>query len=230
MERQNQFLFLYPIGEYFDIEIQNGSFSYTQSVLLPNSDEFLRRLESAQSESEKKEIRAEARVARAENYRLIYSEVLNSCIDLRYRAKDFVINFAVFDDKSPSDIVSIKSGDRIIKVGLSFKEHTTKRKDGTYPYPDQDYILDQISPLNRLVIGGFHIWDCVERVAKRAYERGINVLVDEDLTEFLDSRINYPSGFRKDIYPSYSPKKLEGRMFEMFMEARKGRPWLWQQY
>ena len=60
---------------------------------------------------------------------------------------------------------------------MDAKTHRTKRADETYPYPDQDYMLDQVLPANHIRVAGFHMWDCVEKFARRAHERGVDVLV-----------------------------------------------------
>lgn len=73
------------------------------------------------------------------------------------------------------------------------------------------------------------MWDCVEKLAKRAYEKGLDVLVDEDLTEFFSWRLRDPN-FRVDKYSTYNPKKDGPVFFKNFMEARKQKPWLWQNY
>ncbi|MGM5488181.1 MAG: hypothetical protein ACQESG_04495 [Nanobdellota archaeon] len=78
-----------------------------------------------------------------------------------------------------------------------------------------------------LRLGGFHLWDCVERVAKRAYNRGLDVLVDEDLTELFTSRMQLPE-FRTDRYPCY--RAPEHPYYQEFLHQRKGKPWLWQDY
>lgn len=162
-------------------------------------------------------------------FREEYKNALNSCIDLRYRGRGFEIIYANFLSHKISDIVGILPSDRIIDTGLDFKTHTTKRKDNTYLYPDENYILNNIGDSERLVVSGFHMWDCVERLAKKAYKKGMDVLVDEDLTEFLPSRIQ-DSSFRLDAYPSFNPRNSERGFFQEFMEARKQRPWLWQDY
>jgi len=163
------------------------------------------------------------------SFREHYKKALNSSISLRYRQKGFEIVYANFFSHSISDVVNVLPADRIIDVGIDFATHTTKRSDGTYLYPDENYILDKIGKAKKIIVAGFHMWDCVERLARRAYEKGIETLVDEDLTEFLPSRIQDPF-FRLDIYPSFNPKKMCNGFFDEFMSARKERPWLLQKY
>lgn len=151
----------------------------------------------------------------AEEYAKRYFSLMNQAIDLRYRQKDFGINFAVFDDTPIFDSIQLRERDRIIKVGLSLEEHRKQKI-----YPDPDFVLSQLGNVNILRVAGFHLWDCVERIAKRAYERGIDVLVDEDLTELFKYCINpeiCPS-FRTDFYPSCPVKDPLG--------SRAEKPWL----
>lgn len=158
-----------------------------------------------------------------------YKKTLNRCINIRYRQKGYAIVYALFNGHEISDVIEIQPSDKIIEVGLDFKTHTTKQSNGEYLYPDQDYTLNQLNGVRIIRIAGFHMWDCVERLAKRAYEKGLDVLVDEDLTEFFAWRIK-EEDFRIDKYPTYNAKKYQGSMFKDFMEARKERPWLWQNY
>jgi len=164
-----------------------------------------------------------------ENFKKEYGNTLNQCIDLRYRQKGFGINYVIFDNHPISEVVNVQIPDRIIEAGIDYKTHTAKQPDGTYLYPDPDYILDQLPKLKTLTIGGFHLWDCVERLAKRAYERELDVLVDEDLTELFAGRLNDPD-FRIDRFPSFDPTKDCKFLFEFFMNARRDKPWLWQNY
>lgn len=186
-----QFIFLYPIPEIIDFEIENRGRSENGGV---------------------------------DSFRKKYKKLLNASIDSRYRQKDFGINYAVFNGSPISDVIDLHQSDRIVEVGLDFKTHTTK-----HLYPDQDYLLDQFNGTQVLRIAGFHMWDCVERLAKKAYERGLDTLVDEDLTEFFTVRLNDPD-FKIDKYPTYNPRQKQGSVFDMFTEVRKERPWLWQNY
>jgi len=155
-----------------------------------------------------------------------YRNALNSCINFRYRKNDFGINFVVFDDTKVSDIIIRNPEDNIIKTGSKFgiKEN--------FSYANPDFLIDSldVKNLKHLRVAGFHVWDCVEKVAKRAYERKIDVLVDEDLTEFLSGILVFNPEFNPKIYPGRNPKVgKEKHGYEMFLEVRKERPWLLQE-
>jgi len=90
-------------------------------------------------------------------------EILNQCVDARYRKNGFIIHWAIFNDCVVSDIIDVQPSDKIIKVGLTLKDHRTKRTNGKYPYPRSDFILNQLSEIDSIRIAGFHMWDCVEK-------------------------------------------------------------------
>jgi hypothetical protein len=158
-----------------------------------------------------------------------YETVLNEAIDKRYRQQGFGINYVIFDGHAITDAVKIQSTDRIIEVGMDFKTHTTKKPDGTYEYPDFASILALLGNPEVVRIAGFHLWSCVEELAKRAYEQGSDVLVDEDLTEILPGVMIKPE-FKADRYPTFNPRALGNSWFEMILESRQDKPWLWQDY
>jgi len=194
MERKiNQFLFLYPIKEYFDAEVERDK----NLIDLPEKE-----------------------------FRKFYSNLLNECISKRYRDGGFSINYVTFKDE-PAEIVKIKEKDRVISNGITFADHVQ-----SWLYPDPDFILNQLpKPLGHLRVAGFHAWDCVERVAKKAYEQGIDVLVDEDLTQWLIPHYVQDPHFRVDSCPGFNPHVLKSPgIFRDFISARKNKPWLWQKY
>ena len=72
------------------------------------------------------------------------------------------------------------------------------------------------------------MWDCVDKLAKQAYEGGLDVLVDEDLTEFMFHRV-FDKELKKEKYdPTYIFNK--SMMKEIYLETRQKRPWFWQNY
>ena len=223
---QKAFIFLYPQPDIMDFELRSRSHSIKT---WPREKEFAERSKEAKSEADMQALRKEADEDMLSEYRKFYGPMLNACIDARYRQREFAIFFALLDGTQISDVLDVRRDDRVIYVGMDAKTHRTKGRDGKYPYPSQDYILNQLGPVSTLRIGGFHMWDCVEKLARRAHERGLGVLVDEDLTEFFGWLI-HDRNFKIDGYPNYNPRQGGEREFRIFMDARKGKPWLWQDY
>ncbi len=144
-----QFVFLYPIPEYINSQINNGA-SYFDCGNKKN--EFLGRLKKARSNEDREAIKV-----LLSEFKEFYKRNLNDCIDARYRKNGFGISYVIFNNGSMSDVIELQRQDRIIENGMDIKTHITKRPDGSYPYPDQDYILNQLGETNKLVIAGFHI-------------------------------------------------------------------------
>ena len=188
MKKKNQFLFLYPIKEYFDVGLGKDAFAYLANKgLLENTpQEIINEYNRAKTQEEKLKIQKADYERRIKIFKPIYSEMINRCISQRYRQDSFEINFAVFDDcEVDCSVIDVLRTDRTLRVGVTKEQHFSKKI-----YPSQDYILNQLSKnTGHLRIAGFHTWDCVEKLAKRAYERKIDVLVDEDLTQFFVARV-----------------------------------------
>jgi hypothetical protein len=114
--------------------------------------------------------------------------LINELID-QYRRSGFRVNWAVFCDPEHrtvsdlsriSDIFYIEKQDRIINIGLTEEEHIIK---GFYPDPVQ--VLVELGPVSKLVIGGFHLDDCVKRFWKSAMSIGIETRVGKLLTDLF---------------------------------------------
>ncbi len=235
MTNKKSFIFLYPIPEYFDDEIKNGSYSFKfgneQRTAINNLLEKIKSDRIADAISE-------AYSAKMERiFRELYTEKLNACIDLRYRQNGFAINYAIFDRHPISDVIRLHPDDRIIEVGMDFKTHGTEI-NGKHPYPDDDHILNQLGDVKVLRAAGFHVSDCVGKLAKRAYERGLDTLVDEDLTQFFRHYMQL-EGFNLGEYDprltlehefKLSPDADNSEYLKDVIKAREGKPWLWQDY
>ena len=170
-----------------------------------------------------------------------YAQIYQYFIYKRY--PDFRLIWMMFSDPQSLDKpdmsqlwqgISIKEDDIIGACGVSFNEHCKKKL-----YPNPETILSVCpQPIEELVIGGFHFWSCVEKVAKHAHEQGIKVLVDDDLTEFFFWKIRNHKGLPSSSrIPLSREKSIEkdrkqfiesggGRQLERVQEARKGKPWL----
>ena len=191
----NQYLFLYPVQEYFS------------SMM-----DFIR---SFEREGHKP------------------SELIE-LIDARYRNQGYGINWLLFSQEGNAekpdlslvpDYVNIRQEDGILVAGISFKRHCEEKR-----YPNPEYVLNQLPCHKRLVIGGFHQWDCVDKVAETSHPRGIDTFVDEDTTELFFGRhtFNGIPLIRKEWDIEAIGISKEDSVYEFAKKKRQQRPWLVQ--
>ncbi|UMX48081.1 MAG: hypothetical protein L7H18_00875 [Candidatus Nealsonbacteria bacterium DGGOD1a] len=160
---------------------------------------------------------------------------LNDIIRARYRKKKYKIVWLLFGqenapNKPDKDLlaswITIEPEDTIISAGLSFKEHTQHRK-----YPNPESIFGQISNITEIILGGFHQWDCVNKLASYAHNLGLPVKVDEETTEMFFSLTNLlgPLPLIRDFPLTLKEIFDDGNGLEDATSARVGMPWFMQQ-
>lgn len=116
--------------------------------------------------------------------------VLNECIERRYKDNGYEVIVANYPDKEIYGI-SKSNIDKIINTDVSFKDASGYREDGSektleeVKYPSEQYLLEQIGDADEIIIGGFHLGDCVNRVAEHFHKNNINTMIDIELTDFL---------------------------------------------
>ena len=138
-------------------------------------------------------------------------DVLNECINERYRKKGYQIVYALYPDKEIFGITPMPN-DRIIYTDITFKETSGYNEDGIkkeakdIKYPNEQYLINQLGFVDEIVIGGFHFSDCVKRVAECCLENGMDTLVDLDLTDLFFSLYYQKNYFKID---EYSPERYK---------------------
>ena len=157
---------------------------------------------------------------------------INDIIDARYRDNGYGISWLVFskmgnacepDLSCVSPYVKIRDGDLLLCTGYAFIDHMIK-----HIYPDANRLLDNLPPHKRLVLGGFHRDDCIERVARASWMLGVDTFVDEDTTNSFFPR-TCMLGELPLVRESWGPYSAEPPdLLESEIERRKGRPWLVQ--
>ncbi len=156
-------------------------------------------------------------------------------IDERYRKADYAINWVLFskdDNLSEPDLcqipdyVKFHKKDNILNAGVSFESHISKKI-----YADPEYVLSQLPSHKKLVLGGFHQWDCVDRIAKRSYERGVETFVDEDTTDlFFGKRAHHDIPIKREKW-DLEALGLDGSpcyVVGFARKSREGKPWFVQ--
>jgi hypothetical protein len=155
---------------------------------------------------------------------------INDIIEVRYRQRGYKIFWVMFSKEDNlqepdlsivSNYITIDERDIVVAAGVSFNKHISDKK-----YPDPKFIFNQIPEITELIVGGFHQWDCVNKTAKHAYEKGIPVLVDEDTTELFFTR-NSLFGDMPLIREKITPEDLglEGLEIGLYRKMREGKPW-----
>jgi len=171
---------------------------------------------------------------------------LNAIIDARYRQTGYQVFWLLFGTESEPSTpdaslvdsrINIHETDRIITAGLSREKH---RK---YIYPSCKRILAQLNPISKLVIGGFHQSDCVDKIARAAHRDGLDVIVDEDTTDqffrttrlqyappIMRTREEYASGFLTllESMSSLFSSEMVDRAIQEHRAERNLKPWLVQ--
>ena len=159
---------------------------------------------------------------------------LSQIIDYRYRKRGYKVVWLLFsqgrwlhkpDRRRFSEIFEVVPEDLVLGCGVSFANHCANRH-----YPNLSYVFSQLpNPIDELVVGGFHQWDCVDKAAAFAHRKGITVRVDEDTTQFFFSTTasDGPIPLRRrgpDLYKLFS-RFGDDWMLEFVTEKRKKRPW-----
>ena len=150
--------------------------------------------------------------------------ILNECIQKRYRDKNYQVVFALYPDKNIFGIIP-KKEDKIILTDITFDEASAYYSDGTQKenfvpkYPNEQFLLNQLGHIDKLIIGGYHFSDCVKRVGETALNMGINTIIDLDLTDLFFSLYKNDEYFQIDQYnpkryKEYWQRKLEQRVEE----------------
>lgn len=158
------------------------------------------------------------------------------------RYHDFQLVYIIFSqnrDSEKPDIsrlwqgIIIREKDIIGACGVNFEDHCQEKL-----YPDPDRIISFCPcPIEKLIVTGFHFSDCVDRVAGYAYGQGIDVMVDEDLTELffgkIRNRMGKPSLECIPLSREESIKRCRTEfmraapfLLELIREKRKNKPWL----
>ncbi len=154
---------------------------------------------------------------------------LNEIISYRYRENGYQINWLMFNnfyDHSKPDLTLasqelIAPEDKLILAGITFDDLVLRKT-----YADPAVILTQInSSPEQLVITGFHLWDCVDKIAEKAYHAGISTIVDEDLTE-LYFWAYYSS--KPILLERQTKLNIPPNLVEYTRSRRVNKPWLIQ--
>ena len=145
--------------------------------------------------------------------------ILNDAIDKRYRQKGYQVVFALYPDKELYGIEQ-HDEDKIIYTDIPFSEASAydengnEKKNFTPKYPNEKFLIEQLGYVDDLVVGGYHVMDCVKRVGEVAQQSGINTLVDMDLTDLFFNVYKQTDYFDME---NYSPDR-----FKMKMITRRG--------
>lgn len=138
-------------------------------------------------------------------------DVLNECIQKRYRDKCYQVVYLLYPDKDIFGIIP-QEEDKFIYTDILFSEHSAIddemniKEDFIPKYPNEKLIISKLGNIDELVVGGYHAQDCVKRVAETALNMGIRTLIDLDMTDFFFNLYRQENYFRID---QYEPQKYK---------------------
>ena len=140
--------------------------------------------------------------------------LFNQAIEKRYREKGYEVVYATFRYKPLYKGIEQKPGDSIIYADVFFNEFVAfnPTPDFTPKYPDNQKLLEQIGPMDELVVGGFHVTDCVEKMALTASQNNIKVSIDPEMSDLFFT--NYDEDYFQ--IDNYNPEAFKERMINRY--------------
>lgn len=120
--------------------------------------------------------------------------MFNECINKRYIASGYEFCVATFKN-SDLGIVNLQP-DIVASADITFEESSPyTSKDWKYANFMQLAKSLDVDDYSSIVVGGFHCYDCVERLANEIYDINPNVIIDTDLTEMFRNSYLYEKDF-----------------------------------
>ena len=161
---------------------------------------------------------------------------LNDLVATRYRDKGYRVVWVFFGKPSrltqpyranQSEWVRIHSDDKVISAGITLCQMTSQQPP---VYPDSLKILESLGEsVEEFIVGGFHLADCVDKLAQAAHNAGIRTWVDEDCTEaFFSSVDRIPLDWHPSQGTWWFLEELPESLRRICIENRRQKPWLAQ--
>lgn len=173
-------------------------------------------------------------------------QFLTKVMHRRYRANGFRVYWLAFSKDQNRDVpdrkqiedglFSVEPEDQVLNAGITLAELINGQ------YADPRHIGNQLSDnTTKIVIGGFHQWDCVDKMAAYFWSAGLETIVDEDLTDVGLGRF-LSIGRNKSSCRLLSPNELmefeldrqetdigmSNSLLEAARLARAEKPWFFQ--
>ena len=162
---------------------------------------------------------------------------LNCVIEQRYRQQGYQVYWLLFgqtynpgipNKEALSGHFQFAADDHFVSNGITFFQML----GGSYPVLMEilDHLPEEISELR---IGGYHQWDCVDRIACLAHRLGIPTMVDEDLTELYFTRMAVGEDIpdhREFTLKGFglTPERFSPDLYASMIRRRAGSPWFVQ--
>lgn len=141
----------------------------------------------------------------------IDTSLFNECIEQRYIKKGYDF-FVVKFKASNLGLISLLTN-KVVEADISF-EQSNAISSKEWRYANFNLIANRlkINKYEKIVVGGFHCFDCVEKLANEIYKLNRNVLIDTDLTELFASVSKHQENW--DI-KTFKPEQKIERLFSL---------------
>ncbi|HSU72752.1 MAG TPA: hypothetical protein VLJ21_02795 [Candidatus Binatia bacterium] len=212
---EKAFIYLNPVLEQFEQELLKNVSTWRNT---PSGQERQIKLINTKPE-DLEQLLQQSRVETMKKFRKLHYDAFNDCIHLRYRKQKYTIIYFLKDGKHMPTEIDVHKHDYVLPYRNGIQGGMT----------DERFIMSNFHQVSELRVGGFYLWDEVERFAAYAWKLGKKVMIDEDLTELFAGRI-LERNFQRTTYPGINPYDYGEAAFNKFMEDRRGKPWLFRNY